>query len=280
VKIGILALRHASTTMSPMMPEAVSLLREWGAQVDVIYPEERCVALSQVKVEHDLYVLKSETELTLSLAGALHAAGAAIVNPFPAASVLKDKIVSTRILAAAGVPVPETWVTGSPRQLATLLDQGPIVVKPYRGSKGRGVQVVWDPDELDQIAAEDGPVYAQHYHRPDGLDRKIYDIGGQLYGVLRRWPARSYEEKLGEPFTVDAELHAIARRCGEALGVELYGVDVVVSQGKPWVVDMQCFPGFKGVPQAALRVADYLYGAAERVLAGEPVAAPATREVA
>jgi hypothetical protein len=36
-------------------------------------------------------------------------------------------------------------------------------------------------------------------------------------------------------------------------------VDVVESGGVPYVVDMSSFPGFKGVPHAALRVADHLY---------------------
>ncbi len=279
MKIGILTLRHASTVKSLIMPEVVRLLGEWSAEVDVIYPEERCTALSDVRVEHDLYVLKSETELTLSLAGALHAAGAAIVNPYHASSMMKDKIVAMRRLEEAGVPVPATYVTGSPRQLAHLLESGPLVLKPYRGSKGRGVQVIWDPDELDDVA-DDSLVFAQHYHKPDGRDRKIYCIGGQLFGVMRRWPAHTYEEKLGEAFSVDAALRDIALRAGAAFGVDLFGVDIIISDGRPFVVDMQGFPGFKGVPEPALRLADYVYATAERILAGGPLAPSAQTGVA
>jgi len=279
VKIGMIMLRHPATRKSPIMPEVVRLLVEWGATVELIYPEERVTDLAAVRPELDLYVLKSGTELALSLAGALHAVGANILNPYPVAAILRDKIPSTRILQAADVPVPETYVSSNPRHFAPFLEAGPLVLKPYRGSQGRGVRVVWDADELDDIPADEGPVFMQRYHKPEGVDRKIYCIGGQLFGVLRVWPAQTYEEKVGQPFTITPELRDIALRCGRALGVELYGLDVIISEGKPYVVDIQSFPGFKGVPDADLRVADYIYAAAQRALCGQPLLPVVTHEV-
>jgi ribosomal protein S6--L-glutamate ligase len=267
MKIGILMPRQRASRRSPLMPEVLKLLRAFGANVDVIYPDDRCTDLDSLRVEHDLYVLRSDTELALGLAGALHAIGAPILNPWSVATMMKDKIAATRRLGAAGIPVPETHVTCLPQRLAPLLEKGPLVLKPCRGARGRGMRVVFEPDELDE-AAMGGPVLAQRYHRPDGPDRKIYCIGGQLFGVLRRYPALSYDEKFGESFSIAPELRDIALGCGAAFGVDLFGIDVVVSEGKPYVVDIRSFPGFKGVPDAALRLADYIYATAQRVLAG------------
>jgi ribosomal protein S6--L-glutamate ligase len=278
MKIGLLTLRHASTVRSSIVLQAVRLLEEWGADVDVIYPEELCRAVSEVRVEHDLYLLKSETDLALSFAGALHAAGATLLNPYHASSMMTDKLVLMRRLKEAGVPVPASYVAGSPHQLAHLLEIGPLALKPHRGSKGHGVQLIWDPDELDHVA-DGGLVFAQQYHKPDGRDRKIYCIGGQLFGVMRSWPAHTYEEKLGEAFSVEAALRDIALRAGAAFGVDLFGLDIIISDGQPLVVDMHGFPEFKGVPDAALRLADYVYATAERVLAGS-IAASAQKGAA
>ena len=271
MRIGMLMLRHPPTRMSPTMPEVVQMLENWGCEVDIIYPEERITQLSQVRPEHDLYILKSGTELALSLAGALHAMGARILNPYPVAAMMRDKITSMRTLEAAGVPVPETYVTSHSRRLAPLLDGGPLVLKPYRGSQGRGVHVIWDSDELDDVSNEEGPVFAQRYHKPEGEDHKIYVIGDQMFGVKRIFPATTYEEKIGRPFTITAELREIALLCGRAFGVELFGFDVVMSGGRPYVVDIQSFPGFKGVPDAALRLSDYIYAAVQRVMSGGPL---------
>jgi ribosomal protein S6--L-glutamate ligase len=273
VRIGMLMSRHPASRNGSLMPEVLRLLREWGAAVDLIYPDDRCTALADLRPEHDLYLLKSESELALSVAGALHAAGAPVLNPWPAAAMMKDRITALRRLAGAGVRVPESHVTSSPRRLAHLLEEGPLVLKPHRGSRGHAARVVWEAEELEDAAGGATPILAQRYHRPDGPDHKIYCIGGQLYGVRRRWPARSLLEKCGEPFTITSELRDIALRCGGAFGVELFGIDLLFSGGTPYVVDMHGFPGFKGVPDAALRLADYVYATAHRVLAGEPVAA-------
>jgi ribosomal protein S6--L-glutamate ligase len=253
------------------MPEVIQLLQDWGVTVDTLYPEEQIIDLAQVRVEHDLYVLKSGTDLALSLAGALHANGATILNPYPISEILRDKIISTRVLQAAGIPTPDTFVTGQPKQLAPLLKRGPLVVKPYRGSEGRGVQVVHSVNELADITTNEDLVFAQRFHEPDGRDRKIYVIGGQVFGVMRVWPARTYEQKIGEPFTITPEIHEIALRCGRAFGLEVYGLDIVESDGRPYVVDVSSFPGFKGVPDAALRLADYIYTTGQRVMSGAPL---------
>lgn len=248
----------------PVTPEVIRLLEEWGVEVTVIRPEEHLTNLRDIRVDHDLYVLKSATELALSLAGALDALGARMTNPYSVTVRCRDKVVATRLLQSAGVPVPETFVSVRPSQLAPLLGGGPLVVKPHRGSKGRGVHVVWDADELGEVATATGPIFAQRYHEPTGRDRKLYCMGGQLFGVKRVWPVRSYEDKLGEPFTVTPELREIALRAAEAFGIDLFGLDIVLSEGRPYVVDVNPFPGFKGVPDAALRLADYLYDALRR----------------
>jgi glutathione synthase/RimK-type ligase-like ATP-grasp enzyme len=211
------------------------------------------------------------------MAGALHAAGAALVNPYPVAAMCRDKIVLSAALAAGGVPAPDTWVTEDRAHLPGLLERGPIVVKPFRGSRGVGVQVVHSQEDLDGIELEAGPLFIQRYHPPDGLDFKMYVIGERVCGVRRVWPARTYEEKLGEAFEPDEELVRIARGCSAAIGADILGFDVVYSDGRPWVVDLSGFPGFKGVPDAPKLLAAEIAAAAERAVRGEPVSAGAGR---
>jgi ribosomal protein S6--L-glutamate ligase len=240
-----------------IFPEVIQLLARRGIEIDVIYPDEQPIDLTHLRVEHDLYVLKSGTETALSLGGALHALGATILNPYPVAVMCRDTVVASETLERAGVPVPESFAVSEPSHLAPLLDDGPLVVKPYRGSQGRGVQVVRSEHDLTKVRPN-GPLLAQRYHPPDGPDLKIYCIGRHVFGVERVWPARTYREKLGRPFDVNKELREIAFQCGSAFGITLFGFDVVMSGGTPYVVDNSSFPGFKGVPNAARRLADYI----------------------
>ena len=265
MRLGFLMYRHPPSRRSPIVPEVVRLLEKWHCHVDLLLPDEHPINLATLRPEADLYVLKSGTEAALSVAGALHTGGARTVNPYPVTALCRDKIMTTRVLQEAGILVPETWVTTQPLELAPMLDDGPLVLKPVRGSQGRGVTVVRRPDELAHAPAE--MVIAQRWRQPDGPDRKMYCIGGQVFGVERGFPARTFEEKVGRPLRVDSQLRDLVLRCGAALGLDLFGLDVIEHGGARYVVDFSSFPGFKGVPNAALRLADHLYHAARQAAA-------------
>ena len=274
MRIGLLMGRYAPTDKSHM-PEVVRLLAEWGATAEPVHLGDELIDLARIRVDYDLYVLKDKSDLAMRVAAALHTAGAALLNPYPASATLRDRIVKLRVLQAAGVPAPKTFVASHVDQLRAALEHGPLVIKPHRkltrSAPGEGIHVVRDRAELAALPPISEPVFAQRYHASDGPDRKIYSIGSEIFGVLRAWPARTHREKLGQAFTPDPELVDITRRCGAALGIDLFGVTVVQSGGKSYVVDMTSIPGFKGVPDAPRRLAEYIYAATERALRGAPL---------
>jgi len=94
------------------------------------------------------------------------------------------------------------------------------------------------------------------------------------------FPRRTEEEKQGEPFTLTPQLRDIAERCGRAFGIDLYGVDIIESEGTPYVVDMCSIPGFKGVPDALRLLTQYFHAAAERAVRGELLSHPAALALA
>ena len=266
MKIGVITKREKAHKAGSVMQEAAELLRSRGVVVEDIYPEDSGLDVARVETDCDLYLLKSGTETALGLAGVLHAAGAKIINPYPTVVAMRDKIISTKMLQSAGVPLPETWFASKPEQLTRLLEEGPIVVKPFwAASQGRGVQIVKTEDELSTVITEDGVVFAQRYYQPDGRDHKLYVIGDHVFGVRRVWPPKTLEDKLGEPFDVPDEMREVALGCGRAFGVGLYGVDLITSGGKPYVVDINTFPGFKGVPNAAKLLAEQILNSASGI---------------
>ncbi len=256
-RVGVIADSLKPAHLSPLVPDLVRALEELGHEVAVMDPDATPTSLHELAVRADLYVLKGGSEAALSIAGALERLGALVVNPYAVAAACRDKIVQTTVLAAAGVPVPESWLTTDPRELADELRVGPLIVKDPRGSRGRGLHVVHAPDQLDPL--ERGrPWLAMRYHQPDGHDLKLYRIGDDVFGVHRPFPARTLEEKQGTPAHVDDTTREIVLRCGDAFGIEVYGVDIIHSQGRAWVVDMSSFPGFKGVPNAGSLIATHV----------------------
>lgn len=259
MKIGVITKREKATQSGSIMQETIGLLTERGIVVEQLYPDDRPSNVAAIKPDCDLYLLKSGTETALSFAGVLDAAGARILNPYPTVVAMRDKIISTKFLLNAGVPLPETLFAAQASQLADALKEGPLVVKPFwAASQGRGVRVIRTADELEALTSDEGLIFAQRYHQPDGLDHKLYVIGDEVFGVRRVWPPKTLEDKRGEPFVVDGQMKEIALACGRAFGVGLYGVDVITSNGRPFVVDINTFPGFKGVPNAAGLLANFV----------------------
>src|SRR5436190_9374911 len=244
--------------------DIVTWLRQWGATAEPLHLGDDLIDVARVSLDHDLFVLKSRRDLAMSVAADLHGAGARLLNPYPVSALLRDRVVTFRVLRAAGVRVPETFAASHASQLLPALDRGPLIVKPYRRYKKHRPEVVTNAAELAALAAIEEPVFAQRYHPPDGPDRRVYSIGSELFGVLRGRPART-------SFTLSPQLVDIARRCGAAFGIDLFSVDIVESAGQTYVVDMSSFPGFKGVPDAPRRLAEYIYAAAQRVARGDPI---------
>src|SRR5438309_1274215 len=257
-----------SFTDEHRMPEIARLLGGRGVTVKPLHLGDQVMDITRAQVDCDLGVLMHGSDLAMSVAADLDRAGAPLLNPYPVSALLRDPIVTSRVWQAAGVPVPKTLVASHASQLLPALDRGPLVVKPYRRSRAPGTspEVVRDAAELAALGPIEEPVFAQRYHPLDGPPRKIYAIGGELFGVLRRQPERPL-------FPLSRELTDLARRCGAAFGIDLFGVDIVESGGRPYVVDMKSFPSFRGVPEAPRRLADYISAAAERVLRGEPIVA-------
>jgi ribosomal protein S6--L-glutamate ligase len=268
---------EADPRINPVTEEVVARLRGRGAQVDLLVAEDNVFDIAELRPGHDLYVLKSKSPLTLSIAAVLAAAGARVVNSVAASTLARDKIAATAGLAAAGVPVPPSWATAEPARLRPLAAAGPLWLKPRSGSKGQGVRRVAEPADLVRDAVmlngigQPLPVFAQCEVPHTGVDLKVYVVGERTWAVAKSWPTRTVAEKTGMPAALSAPIREAALRGGEVLGLEVYGIDFLVVGERFWAVDVNAFPGSRGVPELPAHLADYLY---MRALRGEARSLP------
>jgi ribosomal protein S6--L-glutamate ligase len=276
-RIALLLQRSADGLpgVSAVTDELITRLRqEHNTEVDLLLPEDAPLELGTLRLSHGVYVLKAKTPLTMAVATAAEATGAVVVNTVDACSLTRDKLAATAVLAAAGVPVPPSWTTGRADLLSPVLARGPLWVKPQRGSHGVDIRRLAIGDDVSplEVASRDAyglplPLFAQSEVPSTGVDLKVYVIGERMWAISRRFPARTLEEKLGTPASIAPAIRRAAVATGTALGLELYGVDFLVDGDKFWVVDVNAFPGYKGVPEAPAALAEYLHGIAHSSLA-------------
>jgi ribosomal protein S6--L-glutamate ligase len=257
VKVACLLDRRSHEMPTPLLKAVFARLEDRGCSVDWRVPEEQLTWADGLTPEYDLYLLKSQTELALSLAAILHAQGARLVNRYPGCAAVRDKAVAAHRLRAVGLATPCTWVTRHPAAIEPLCERGPIIVKPQRGLHGAGVHLVRSRAELAALPWPRAPLIVQDYVDGGPEDLKLYVVGKQVFGVRKAFTSSSFSEP-GRPCEVPPEAYDVAIRCGEAFGLSLYGLDVVESREGPVVVDVNYFPGYRGVPDADVLVAEHL----------------------
>ncbi|MET9350051.1 ATP-grasp domain-containing protein [Streptomyces termitum] len=245
-----------------MPVEVIRTLTAWGHHVDVLCPGASLLRLDdEIRAgSHDAWVLKTVSGGPgLPLLEAAAAVGLRTVNDARSIRGVRDKALAAVIGRAHGLPVPLTYATARPEHLAAIPESAyPLVVKPADGSAGRAVHLVANPGRLTGILpllAGEGPLIAQPYVPNSGVDLKVYCVAGDYHATERCSPLHPGRTVVERAVPVTAEIAGLAARVGAAYGLDLYGFDVLLGPDGPVVVDVNDFPSFRQVPDAAARVA-------------------------
>ncbi|MCV2492011.1 hypothetical protein OF117_21925 [Geodermatophilus sp. YIM 151500] len=246
-----------------VMPGAVvEVLRSWGHVVDVLRPTGTVAdlweLLSTDSVPYDAFVLKTVSGGPgLTLLDAAAAAGVTTINDHRAIRLARDKAVAAVRARAAGIPFPKTWFAHKSTLLEQIpADTYPLVVKPNDGSALRDVYRVDSPEALARLDLDDsGSLLAQPYLPNPGYDVKLYNTGDEVFATVKRSPLHPGADVVEEQIPVTPELRNLARAVGRVFKLDIYGIDVVQTDNGWVVLDVNDFPSFGKVPQAAWRLA-------------------------
>jgi ribosomal protein S6--L-glutamate ligase len=187
-----------------------------------------------------------------------------------------SKAASERAFARAGIERPETELIGSPEEAARLAEERlgwPLVIKFPEASRGEGVWLARDRDELTAIWSRIGrfALIAQRYIEAGGRDRRLIVLGGRVIAAAERSaPAGEWRANLAQggsmrPIEPDVSERELAIRAAGAIGLEWSGVDLISGPDGPLVLEANAIPGLVGVSEAtgidvAAEVLRYLVG--------------------
>ncbi|MBA4370876.1 MAG: hypothetical protein C0418_04780, partial [Coriobacteriaceae bacterium] len=170
-----------------------------------------------------------------------------VVNGVDAVRLAGDKLLSSCRLAEAGVPVPalvEAPPGTDPEAVSTAFARAAVVVKPRRGSRGRGVRLVTDPAELRAALSEtwaggSSAVVQEYIASAESVDIRVLVVGDSVLGAMeRRAKGGEFRTNVHLGATVrevllTPELAALARAATHTLGLDIAGVDVVRGKRGP-----------------------------------------------
>src|SRR3984893_2584434 len=240
-------------------------------RVRVIDPDS--VALTAMIEEElsdpaDIYLLRSHTEASMEMALRMERAGILVVNNWAAADACRDRVTIAARVQAACLPWPETWSMPELGAWADGVSGGrllrhPVVVKSRWTRRGDLVRRVDSEAQLKALAADwpREPVIVQKYIPNDGWDRKLYVIDDEIFGLYRPSPLTEGDPEARISISVPAEWASLAERVRLAFDLRVYGLDLVLCSTGPTIVDVNSFPGFRGVagaPEALVAMVDRL----------------------
>lgn len=231
----------------PLLAATAHLLTARGAYVEVLAPGTAEAPADPA----DVYLLKARTPQAVKLAEALQATGARVVNSAAATARCQDRTAMAEDARAAGLPFAATRTYAGAAELAA--GEGGsgrgVVVKSRHSRKGDVVVRLEGPTAVTDFVAKeaaDEPYVAQDLLATTGWDHKLWAIGPEVFTAVR--PSELHTAPGGErPADLPLDVwRPLVHRAGEVFGLDVYGVDVLLTPDGPVVVDVNAFPGVRG----------------------------------
>jgi [lysine-biosynthesis-protein LysW]---L-2-aminoadipate ligase len=177
--------------------------------------------------------------------------GIPTVNTAAVAEACGDKLITTALLARAGVPQPHSRVAFTPESaLETIEAMGyPVVLKPVIGSWGRLLAKVNDRDSAEAIlehkavlgSVQHSVFYIQEYIKKPGRDIRAVVVGDKVITAIYRksahWITNTARGGEGELCPVTPELEEVSLKAAQAVGGGVLAVDVIEDPDRGMLVN-------------------------------------------
>ena len=203
-----------------------------------------------------------QVTLRLGILRALEAAGALVANPPRAIEACTDKSETSLRLRRAGLPTPDFWCCESAERARAVAAReaspgSPLVAKPLFGAQGRGLRLVFGPDDLPPAEEVAGVWYLQRLvARRSWHDLRLFVVEERVVAAMRRegesWITNIQRGARGLPFEPPPRLAHVAVAATRTLGAVFAGVDVAVDErGRPWILEVNAMPAWKALERVS-----------------------------
>jgi len=186
---------------------------------------------------------------------ALENLGVVLMNPIDPLLISRNKLMTLIMLKKVGIAVPRTFTSEFLKEeYQAVVNFGVSVIKPLTGSRGYGITLIKDPDVgfnvLKTLALYGQYPLVQEYIENRGYDIRAFVVNGYVIAAMRRVAVSSWKTNIaqgakGEPIPLSEDIERIAVKATEAIGLWYAGVDIIESNGKFYVLEVNGSPDWK-----------------------------------
>jgi len=187
-----------------------------------------------------------------------------VKKPYVAETILiaHNKFITLEELAKNGIPVPETFMTGSRESAMAILKKMkmPIMLKLLSGFGGKGVIVMESKDAamntIDTMKTLEQDILLEEFVPNPGEDIRGILAGDEVIAAFKRVAAPGEKRAniasggKAKAFRLDSEMQEVVFKCAEAIKSKICAVDMIESKEGPKVIEVNINPGIKGAEAA------------------------------
>lgn len=201
-----------------------------------------------------------QVTLRLDFLHALAELGVPVCNCARAIERSVDKAMTSWLLARAGIPTPQVWVTETAAQARAVLIRETasgheLVAKPLFGSQGEGLLRLDAGSDIPE-ALDYGCVWYLQRFVPSRhgvwCDWRVFVIAGSAVAAMARrgrtWINNVARGARCEPAAIDDVMRRLAVDATRAVGMDYAGVDIMRdADGNLTVIEVNSIPSWKGL---------------------------------
>ena len=181
--------------------------------------------------------------------------GAHIVNPITSWTTSRDKWLTYQVLEEHSIATPKTWKRDDPSAWASGVEKR--VFKPLNGTHGEGIVII---DRREAVPAKPG-VLQEYIAFANGVDDRYFVVAGKVVAAMRRtartgdFRANLHQGATAVALKPDPIVSELAIRAAAAFELTIAGVDMLMSEAGPVVLEVNPSPGLAietitGIPVA------------------------------
>jgi ribosomal protein S6--L-glutamate ligase len=226
-----------------------------GATVDAIYEKKSLSRLSATIPR----IGRSLTQLGVMLLKQFELMHIPSTLSIEGLTTARNKYLTLQALYSSGVDIPESVLIASRIKTEEPTDylSPPLVMKLLSGTQGVGVMRVRDVKEagpiIDTLSELDQMICLQKFLPNPGEDIRVFLVNGQVVAAMKRqaapneWRSNIHMGGRGIPHKPTKSEAEVSIKAAEAVGVEIAGVDLITVDEKPFVIEVNASPGFRGL---------------------------------
>lgn len=209
----------------------------------------------------------SVTETGLIVLRQLEAEGVITPNGADAIEESRDKLRSIQRLSQGGIPVPPSLFVDIPEEIEECVERlggMPVIVKLLRGTQGVGVIKVGELDQLrstvETLWTLGERILLQRYiAESSGRDLRLFVVGTRVVAAMEResqpgeFRSNLHRGGTGKGVRPDEMMQTVALQAARCLGLGIAGVDLLLSDDGPLVLEVNSSPGLEGIEAATGR---------------------------